>query len=209
MRVTKIKEPTPQSVVVKNTSSFPILLTTHHQDAMRYEAISVTRLKLTPLREAEAQINPGDVFYAQLPDGKLVNIGIVGVLRSQKDQAGWNHVGHIVDATLQPGRREVLKVGTPTQYRDDNIFSQKTTLRTHMGGVPWVDIVNETNVPLTFYDGPTYPAPIFVVMPGDTYRYKGRYFWGCQYGTYIQNVEGIFDKVQILSPITHLLYGVL
>jgi hypothetical protein len=209
MRVTRIKEPAPQTVLVKNTSSFPILLTTHQQDAMRYEVLSTTRLKLTPLKEAQAQINLGDVFYAQLPDGKQVVLGVVGLLRTQSDQAGWNYCGHVEDATLQPGTKGILKVGTPTQYRDDNIFAQKTTLRTHMGGVPWVDIVNETNVPLTFYDGPTYPAPSFTVNPGDTYRYKGRASYGVNYGTYISNLEGLFDKVQVLSPITHLLYGVL
>jgi hypothetical protein len=188
------------NVVVKNTSSYPVHLIQKGDTA--------ASLTLSPKTQKDAIVKEGDVFYAILPDRTKVNVGVVSLLRMASDVQGMNHVGHVVDATLQKGCKGILKVGTPVQYRDDLIYSQKTTLRSYTGGVPWVDLINMTSVSLTFFDGRISPAPSFTVPPGGTYRYKGRHHFGTNYGTWLTNQEGIFEPAQILSPITHLLYGV-
>jgi hypothetical protein len=66
-----------------------------------------------------------------------------------------------------------------------------------------------TDTTLTFQDGKSDSGYTFTMAPYSTYKYKGRYHWGVNYGTYIRNVDGLYAPYQILSPITHLLYGVL
>jgi hypothetical protein len=181
-------------VVVQNESAYPIVYSSQNVQPGKMVVDSI------PLETK---------FYAKLPDGKMVSMGTVFLLREAKSVALENHVGPPVDSVLPKGKTGIIKLGVPLQYTDMGIYSQKTTLRSYTGGVPWVDIVNMTNVILTFFDGKQYPAPSFTVKPGDSYRYKGRYHWGVNYGTWITNLEGIFCPAQILGPITHLMYGVL
>ncbi len=199
-------------VVVENKSSWPIHATrSNSTDSLAWnktseKIIMPQRAKGTATLQ---RLREGDSFYSTLPDGRVVSMGRVGLLRQTSDQAGWNHVGHITNSVLGNNETGVLKIGQPVEFRDDKIFCQKTSLKSYTGGVPWVEIVNMTNIPLTFYTGKTYPAPCFTVESGDKYRYEGRYHWGVNYGTWMVNKESVFAPVQINSPITHLIYGVL
>lgn len=189
------------STQVYNSSSYLVNLV--NKDGSPIVSIQPQQTKtLSGLKE-------GDTFLSSIGNGIKVNIGMVTLLRLAADVAGHSYVGPLKDAVAKPNSNIKLTVGSPVHFRDDKIFSQKTTLRAYGGGTPWVDIINFTEVPLTFQDGLKEPSKSFVIQPGDKYRYEGRYHWGVSYGTYIKNLEGIFSTTQINSPITHLIYGVL
>jgi hypothetical protein len=199
-------------VVVENKSSWPIHATRPNKisplEWTNAPAKLVMSQKTTGTKTLQ-RLREGDSFYSTLPDGRIVSMGTVGLLREKSDQAGWNHVGHVTNSVLGSHQTGMLKIGQPVEFRDDKIFCQKTSLKSYTGGVPWVDVVNMTNISLSFYTGKTYTAPCFTVQPGDRYRYEGRYHWGVNYGTWMANKESVFAPVQINSPITHLIYGVL
>jgi hypothetical protein len=141
---------------------------------------------IPPLSTKYTSVEEGDKFYAiRIPHRDYVHIG------------------------QMPKKQSQVFVGFPTEYTDDVIWSGRTRLKPYTGGVAWVELMNMTNVPLSFQDGAFENGDVFTMAPYTTYKYKGRNHWGVNYGTYIKNVDGVFAPYQILSPITHLIYGVL
>ena len=187
------------NVSIKNVSKYPVLI----KDSVGRKVVV-----LASKENKNLILEENSTFHA-IVGASMIDMGRVTLLRLNYDVSGMSAIGPLPNAVLQPQQRGRLIIGKPTEYRDDLIFSQKSSLKSYTGGVPWVDIVNYTNTTLTFQDGLGEPAPTFSIAPGDVYRYKGRYHWGVNYGTYIKNIGGLFDTIQILSPITHLLYGVL
>lgn len=192
-----------QNVVVKNVSMFPILVKNNLGNVI---------YTFYPKEERHLCLKEGYTFEC-LQNSKGVErkvfLGKIELLRLSYDMSGMSYTGPLSISTIPAGKTGFLKIGTPLQYRDDMIFSQKTQLKSFTGGVPWVDIVNYTDTKLYFQDGLGEPSEIFSINPGDKKRYMGRYHYGVNYGTYIKNLDGIYETVQILSPITHLMYGVL
>lgn len=194
--------------IVRNASSFPVEKSTPIRDPRSQKIRRVTEI-LPPLITRTTTVNEGDEFFALTPKGKI-SLGLVTLLRLKKDVAADSPgaaIGPLAYAVAKPGSFPRLTIGSPVKYRDAQIFSQKTTLKPFNGGNPWVDIVNVTEIPLTFQDGLGEPSSYFTIQPGEKHRYKGRYHFGINYGTYIKNLDGLFETVQILSPITHLIYG--
>jgi hypothetical protein len=185
------------TTIVKNHSVYPV-------DCI----ISGVHIFLRPKEMKRMNVQEGDRFQAKTPKGK-VDLGKITLLRSKKDQAGDSYIGHLEYPYPTSKDIPVLDIGKPLEYLDDQIYSQKASLKSHTGGVPWVDIINMTNASLTFQDGLESPAATFEIPPGERYRYMGRYHWGVNYGTFIKNIDGVYETAQIMSPITHLMYGVL
>lgn len=199
---------------VENTSKYPVVV----RDESNKEVGTLEPEELKLMR-----VDDGTAFLGKI-DSLHVLLGRYRKASSRKEYV-----------LLENYQREIIKIGQPLQYISN--YSPNKSLDVQKG-IPWVDIYNYTSVPISLvfttrnslvqlsneesgsdidsnsqkkscYFDDCLVREIVIVHPGRIRRYNGKYGYGIPYDTYVLNIDGIFSETQILTPITHLIYGVL
>lgn len=116
-----------------------------------------------------------------------------------------------LEGSWRRGGERFLVVGCIVQDCDEFRISQMIGLYPYQGGIPWLDIINDTNIPLRLTADPETDRKgeeeyHFTVQPGTLYRYKGRYDYGIPYGVKLRDIDSNYSSFTLLRPTAQIMY---